>query len=156
MKITNTPYPHSLWSPAFATSAHIVTDDYEIHSVVEGVKSVKYYDDGYGPLWRVAVACGNFYHNVCAIRARGLAEAHEIWEDEFATSSDPDDYPTAPWEEDSTEWEYFEEENAMRPNGGHRKDGGHYQKEHDMQISEAQSSNRSYWANISIIVSVRN
>ena len=50
-------------------------------------RPIRYYDDGYGPLWILRDTCGI----VGIIRTRNESEAYEIAGDEFRTPIDPED-----------------------------------------------------------------
>lgn len=52
---------------------------------------IRYYDDGYGPLWIMRDTCGI----VGIIRTRNKSEAYEIAGDEFRTPIAPEDIPEA-------------------------------------------------------------
>lgn len=52
---------------------------------------IRYYDDGYGPLWILRDTCGI----IGIIRTRNESEAYEIAGDEFRTPIAPEDIPEA-------------------------------------------------------------
>jgi hypothetical protein len=127
-------YPHSLWSPVFATDPKHVSEAYEIHAAHHSDRgALPFKDDTYGELWAVREPFGAGLPTTAIIRAVTWKDAFQIYEDELAPESDPEDIPTVPWSEDSLAWQAFDEENRARPNGGY------FQVLHDVRIWRSDS-----------------
>jgi hypothetical protein len=117
----------------------LVTDEYEIKAVVRGQdESLCFYDDGAGALYELQEAFQFWLPTTALIRADSWEAAYEVYEDEFAPASDPDDIPTVKWSEESPEWAAFDETNRSRPKGG-----SFYYSDAEMRLDGAHSPDLS-------------